>query len=159
MRFVSALQRQSTYGSTRRPLGFVGASSWGVALLALLVIGCNDGRSSVSGTLTLDGKPLAKTKSVQVTVMFFPESGAGVPAAAMADESGRYVLSSGAKSGLAPGKYVVTLAGTEASASGKRLVTPLRYSDPKQSDLRADVQPGGNTFDYDLSSSESKSKE
>jgi hypothetical protein len=101
---------------------------------------------------------LAKTESVQVTVMFFPESGNGVPAAAIADDSGRYELSSGAKSGLAPGKYVVTLAATESSAQGKRLVTPLRYSNPTQSDLRADVQPGGNIFDYDLSSSESEAK-
>ncbi len=156
---VFASPRESDTGSTRPLFRLVGVSSYGTALLlALLVVGCNDGRSSVSGKLTLDGKPLAKTENVQITVMFFPESGNGVPAAAVADESGRYALSSGAKSGLAPGKYVVTLAGTETSAQGKRLVTPLRYSDPKQSDLRADVQPGGNVFDFDLSSTESESK-
>jgi hypothetical protein len=89
--------------------------------------------------------------------MFFPASGSGAPAAALADESGNYSLSTGAQSGLAPGSYVVTLAATEVTpgAAGeprKRVITPLRYANPKQSDLRAEVEPGRNTFDFDLRS-------
>jgi hypothetical protein len=66
------------------------------------------------------------------------------------DESGSYTLYTGAKAGLDPGKYVVTLAAVEASATGKRLVAPERYTDPTQSDLRAEVVPGSNEFDFDL---------
>jgi hypothetical protein len=125
-------------------------------LLMAVVAGCGDGRSSVSGKLTLDGKPLARSKDKQVTIMFFPESGNGAPAAALADESGKYELTTGGQSGLAPGNYVVTLVATEFTsaandgASAKRIVTPLRYANPKLSGLRAEVQPGRNTFDYDL---------
>jgi hypothetical protein len=106
----------------------------------------------------MNGKPLARTENIHVTIMFFPESGGGTPASAVADESGRYALSTGAQTGLAPGKYVVTLAAIEArptsngGAPNKRVITPSRYANPKESDLRADVQPGRNAFDFDLNS-------
>jgi hypothetical protein len=119
--------------------------------------GCGNGRSSVRGTLTLDGQPLARTDNVHVTIMFFPASGNGAPAAALADESGNYSLTTGSQSGLAPGTYVVTLAATEVApvaggAPRKRMITPSRYANPKQSDLRAEVEPGRNTFNFDLHS-------
>jgi hypothetical protein len=91
--------------------------------------------------------------------MFLPESGSGATAAALVDESGQYSLSTGGRDGVAPGDYVVTLAAVEIKPSSspgrtpiKRVVTPLRYANPKQSDLRAAVQPGRNTFDFDLTS-------
>jgi len=116
---------------------------------AIICSGCSDGRSSVSGTVTLDGQPLTKTDQRTVTIMFTPESG-GAAASALVDESGSFTLYTGAKAGLDPGKYVVTLAAVEASTTGKRLVAPERYSDPTQSDLRAEVVPGSNEFDFDL---------
>jgi len=70
----------------------------------------------------------------------------------MLDESGYYSLATGATSGLEPGKYIVTLAAVEASSSGKRVISPQRYTDPTQSDLRAEVVPGSNDFDFDLTS-------
>lgn len=111
--------------------------------------------------LTLDGQPLARTNEVEVTILFFPASGVGAPAAGLVDESGRYSLATGGKSGIAPGDYVVTLAAVELkpAASGrppsKRVITPRRYTNPKQSDLRAAVQPGRNTFDFNLTSNNS----
>jgi hypothetical protein len=90
--------------------------------------------------------------------MFYPESGSGAPAAGIVDESGRYRLSTGRQDGIAPGDYVVTLAAVEVKPSApgrpanKRMITPLRYTSPKQSDLRAAVQPGRNRFDFDLTS-------
>lgn len=135
---------------------------WAAAVfcvLAQMLIGCSDGRSSVSGSVTLDGQPLVRTQNRQITVMFRPESGSGVPASALVDESGEFTLSTGAQSGLAPGKYIVVVAATESTpaANGgvpsKRALTPLKYAKPTETDLRADVQPGRNTFSFDLKSS------
>lgn len=137
--------------------------SWPRAACSILVMsvaltGCGNGLSSVSGDLTLDDQPLAGSDRVRATIMFYPESG-GAPAAALADESGGYVLSTGAQDGLAPGNYLVIVSATESSppavAGGtpsKRVLTPEKYANPKQSGLRAEVKPGRNTFNFDLKS-------
>ena len=112
--------------------------------------GCSDGRSSVSAKVTLDGRPLGRMEHRNVTIMFRPEAG-GAPASACwtirADTACRQ-----AQGGLAPGRYIVTLAAVENSPSGKRVVSPARYTNARESDLRADVKSGSNTFDFDLSS-------
>ncbi len=123
-----------------------------------LLTGCGGGPSSVSGNVTLDGQPLAGKDQTRVTIMFYPESG-GAPAAALADEYGGYSLATGAQKGLAPGNYVVIIAATESTPAaaggmpGKRMITPAKYADPKQSGFHAEVKPGRNTFDFDLKSS------
>jgi hypothetical protein len=119
--------------------------------------GCGGAPASVSGKLTLDGKALAGSNQARVTIMFYPEAG-GAPAGAVADEQGRYQLATGAQVGLAPGKYIVIVAATESAPTAKegipnkRIVTPTEYMDPKKTKLRAEVQPGSNTFDFDLTS-------
>lgn len=130
-----------------------------VLLIILTLTGCGDGFSSVTGQIKLDGNPLAGGENVAVTIMFYPESGRGSPAAALADESGNYALSTGARKGLPPGNYVVTLSASEFTpptvAGGmptRKDLTPARYTNPKLSGLRAEVKPGRNTFDFDLSS-------
>jgi hypothetical protein len=121
-------------------------------LFCLVVLtGCGDGRSSVSGSVTFDGQPLTKTDSRNVTIMFIPESG-GAPASALVDESGEFALTTGSQAGLPPGKYIVTFAAIEAAGGKKRVITPSRYSNAKESDLRADVQPGSNSFNFELTS-------
>jgi hypothetical protein len=126
--------------------------------LTVVLTGCGGSASSVSGTVTLDGRPLGGSQSVRVTVMFYPESG-GAPAAARADARGGYVLSTGAQQGLASGNYVVAISANEVippkvegGMPGMRALTPQRYADPAQSGLRAEVKPGRNTFDFDLKS-------
>lgn len=139
---------------TRRSRLFVGRHVQVLILFATIAAicgGCSDGRSSVSGSVTLDGQPLTKTDNRTVTIMFTPEAG-GAPASALVDESGSFTLHTGAKAGLDPGKYVVTLAAVEVSSTGKRLVAPERYGDPTKSDLRAEVKPGSNDFEFDLTS-------
>lgn len=121
------------------------------AVCLAVLAGCGDGRSSVSGSVTFDGQPLTKTESRNVTIMFIPESG-GAPASALVDESGEFSLTTGAQAGLPPGKYIVTLAAIEAAGGKKRVITPARYSSAKETDLRADVQPGSNSFSFDLNS-------
>jgi hypothetical protein len=133
---------------------------WYGACLSLTaaLAGCGGSAASVNGKLTLDGEPLAGSNRVRVTIMFYPQAG-GVPAAALADEQGRYSLSTGSRVGLAPGDYVVVVAATESEAPAyasteprKRVITPARYADPKKSMLSAKVKPGRNTFDFDLTS-------
>jgi hypothetical protein len=125
-------------------------------LFMAILSGCGDGSATVSGRLTLDGEPLAGSNQVRATVMFYPESG-GAPAAALADSRGRYQLATGAKVGLAPGNYAVVISATESTSSEgsgdspkKRVITPAKYADPKQSGFHAEVKPGNNTFDFDM---------
>jgi hypothetical protein len=135
---------------------FVGRLGFGLLVVCVLP-GCGGAPASVSGKLTLDGKPLAGSNQARVTIMFYPEAG-GAPAGAVADEQGRYQLATGAQVGLAPGKYIVIVAATESTPTAradipnKRIVTPIEYMDPKKTKLRAEVQPGSNTFDFDLTS-------
>jgi hypothetical protein len=145
----------------RLPPGIENQAAWRVGLLCVASIacaGCGSGLSSVSGKLTLDGQPLARTDQVEITIMFYPESGIGAPAAGIVDESGRYSVFTGRQDGIAPGDYVVTLAAVETKPAGpgrppsKRVITPQRYTNPRESELRAAVQPGRNTFDFELTS-------
>lgn len=126
-------------------------------LFALTVmLGCGNSLPTVSGRLTLDGQPLAASDTVRVTIMFYPEGG-GAPAAALADSSGRYELATGGREGIAAGRYVAVISATESSPSTggtapKRVLTPAKYADPKQSGLQVKVMPGSNTFNFDLNS-------
>jgi hypothetical protein len=128
-----------------------------LGLTCLLCLGCGSNMASVSGAVTLDGKPLAGNERLRGTVQFMPEDGHGTTAVGYLDENGHYVLSSGSRAGVLPGKYLVTVSATEiippkipGEAPGGRLVTPSRYADVKNSGFTAEVVHGRNTFDYDL---------
>ena len=116
----------------------------------------------VTGTITLDGKPLSG-----VAVVFQPESGR--PARGMTDAEGKYELTyirqtKGTKVGpnrveIAPsedGEIEESADSDEEnksaparSKSGKPAI-PARYN--VQSELKVDVKPGENTFDFKLES-------
>ncbi len=138
-----------------------------LGMLIILQLGCTTSDQpdlgQVTGTITLEGMPLTG-----VAVVFQPESGR--PARGMTDAEGRYDLTyirqtKGTKIGpnrveIAPSEEgegssdVETGDGepqpvTRLSKSGKPLV-PARYN--VQSELKADVQPGDNTFDFQLES-------
>ena len=96
----------------------------------------------VSGTITMDGKPLAG-----VMVAFFPEKGR--PATAVADDQGHYVLRyTSDVSGSKVGPSTVHLT-WETGVSGPPI--PERYGLNK-SELTADVKPGDNVFDFSINS-------
>jgi hypothetical protein len=134
--------------------------SFSLLFASVVLTGCGSDFSSVRGHITLDGKPLAAGENIAVTVMFYPESGRGSPAAGVADEDGYYFVSTGARKGLPPGNYVVTLSAAEftptsdGSMPTRKDLTPARYANPTLSGLRAEVKPGRNTFDIELSSSD-----
>ena len=102
----------------------------------------------VSGTIKMDGKPLPG-----IMVAFFPEKGR--PAAGVADEQGRYELrytSDVEGSIIGPSTVHLTW---ETGASGPAI--PDRYG-LNHSELKADVKPGSNVFDFDIQSNVTETK-
>ncbi len=127
-------------------------------LFCLMFVGCGSDLATVSGAVTLDGKPLVGTERLRGTVQFTPEDGHGTSAVGYLDGNGRYNLSSGSRVGVLPGKYLVSVSATEiippkipGAAPGGRLATPPRYAEAKNSGFMAEVVRGRNTFDYALS--------
>jgi len=139
----------------------------GLSALLLSLPGClgpNDQPElgHVTGTITLDGKPLSG-----VEVVFQPDNGR--PARAATDAEGKYELryvrdTLGTKIGhnrieIAPNEEGEDEEPIESTTEdgepvilqpltpGKPVV-PARYN--TKSELEADVQPGENTFDFDL---------
>lgn len=86
-------------------------------LMCLVFSGCGGNKlTPVTGTVTLDGKPVAKA-----TVNFSPEAGGEGGAIGETDETGKYTLRflKGGVSGAVPGKYIVTISKMETVDSGK----------------------------------------
>jgi|KBSSwiStaDraftv2_1062776.scaffolds.fasta_scaffold1411791_1 hypothetical protein len=111
----------------------------------------------VSGTVTLDGKPLAGAK-----VSFFGEDKRD--AIGVTDANGRYTLMyDSKKAGATQGPKVVRItqadvnvegANPDPPTSGEGAVKepiPARYN--RNSELKADVTPSSKTFDFPLKSS------
>jgi len=113
--------------------------------------------AKVTGTVTLDGKPLAGA-----TIVFRPQKGR--PASGVTDGQGRYSLSTSAKDdGALPGVYRVTIAAdsqdpakSNEPQSNRRAADkpaiPARYSNPATTGLTTEVCPGPNVFDFELKS-------
>ena len=125
-----------------------------------VLTGCGGGLpASVSGRVTLDG--VALTTGL---VTFVPTK-VGPLAYGPIDYHGQYAVQTGSQRGLEPGDYVVTVAAnappTDAAhtASGPHntepmlpLITPLNYASSDRTPLKASVQPGSQTLDFDLRS-------
>jgi len=107
----------------------------------------------VSGVIKLNGQPLEGA-----TVEFTPVSGRG--SIAVTDGDGKYVLKyTNTVDGALIGEHTVRITtGVAASASnesgsasgGKPERVPPAYN--SQSEVKADVKAGNNTFDYDIDS-------
>lgn len=123
----------------------------------------------VSGTVTLDGKPVEG-----VSVGFYPKSG-GRPAMGRTDTHGRYTLSTFAsQDGAVPGGHSVVVskvavrrpagAKTDAESESDQMgnpaferarteyLIPQKYSMPMQSGLTAEVTPDCGAIDFALKS-------
>ena len=121
----------------------------------LLLAGCRGSGHletvPVSGTVTLDGKPLA-----QGTVTFAPEMGRAATGAIQPD--GSYTLKTYKPGdGALLGKHRVAVVarevlpsnGPEPYRAGRWLI-PVFYSDSAQSGLSFEVKPGKNVYDIEL---------
>jgi len=126
-------------------------------LLLLTCAGCGPGGpdiASVSGRVTMDGKPLA-----HATIVFSPENGR--PAGARTDENGNYTLNfTEGRQGAIPGPntiQITTVRDAEKDENGKTLVpaskeiVPMEYN--AASKLIFTVEPKKkNVANFDLKS-------
>jgi hypothetical protein len=127
-----------------------------LSLSFVILVGCG-GRhaATVSGTVTLDGKPLDRG-----TVTLHP-TGGGAAAVGPIGSDGVYTIKTGTGSGLAPGEYTATVVANEdpiLSTTGGApmpgvLITPARYGTLETSDLHITVIHGANDLPLELTSS------
>jgi hypothetical protein len=157
-------------------------SVWAALAALVLAAGCGDDGPKlvqVSGTVTVDGEPLARK-----TVRFYPEPGTpGQGAGASTGEDGKFTLIAvrpGATrdvSGVPPGTYRVVVTepmfpieaplpeapadGSPAPAIGPPTPTrkkpagpgiPAAYTKPETTPLKVQVPEGGGVLDLPLSS-------
>ena len=132
-----------------------------IVSLAALVVGisaCSKMTARVTGIVELDGQPVKCNESMRGTVVFRPVSG-GPTSTGLIDESGRYVISTGAKGALIPGDYMVAISITEIipqtgdmPAPSGRSVVPALYSNPIKSGFVVTVRSGDNTIDLAMRS-------
>jgi hypothetical protein len=103
----------------------------------------------VSGTVTLDGRPIARA-----TVSFEP--GQGRTSLGTTDAQGRYTLEfAGGYKGAVLGQHTVRIGtgqGSLPDAHGKFVAESVPAAYNMHSTFAADVKPGQNTFTFDLSS-------
>jgi hypothetical protein len=125
----------------------------GLAAAALLLVaGCGQGDwGYLEGTVLLNGQPVGPG-----TITFEPLDQDRAGAIAGFGEDGKYsVVSAGRKEGAKTGEYRVLIHGGEGfgeESSGSRPKSPIpaRYAQPGTSDLKVTIEPGKQTFDFNL---------
>ena len=134
-------------------------------LLTVLVMGCGSSGVPIAkarGTVTFQGKPV-----IGAAVAFIPDNPGVVAALATTDANGVYDLATYDKKDgapVGPCQVAISLRGPspplppglgEAAAETMKLpgrpLIPLKYFDPKTSQLKVEVKAGtNNVFDFDL---------
>lgn len=139
---------------------------WRLVVLGLFIAAGCSGRGPnlppqypVSGTISMDGKPLSGAG-----IMFLPRGETrGTGAFGMADAAGKYILKTDHGGAGAPeGEYAVTISrvvnrdGTpyvpkpDVAEAGERESLPGMYSDSMKTVLTATVPKGGDTINFEL---------
>lgn len=120
-----------------------------LAAAALLVAGCSPRIESVSGTVSLNGKPQGGIK-----LLFEPKSAKGKRAMAVTGPDGRFSLhrqGMGNRAGAIVGDYVVRVYAADVDDPDAAPVIPERYA--RGSALEFEVKPGQpNSFAINLES-------
>jgi len=125
--------------------------------LFLLLSGCGDKLTSVSGIVRLDGKPVAAA-----SVALHPVNG-GPIAIGTTDAEGRYRLESGSRPGVMQSEYRVTVSKSRVLGIGKdervlpggiktEYIVPAIYNNPATSPLHFTVGSDVRDFDIELKS-------
>jgi hypothetical protein len=122
---------------------------WVAAVACLLLAGCGDANLSVapvSGTVTLDGAPLASA-----SVMFQPKDG-GRPSFGITNEQGRYVLEYsmnelGAKVGACTVRVTTQRSADDTGSKAAKELVPKRYF---QEPIEVQVESKSNVIDIPL---------
>lgn len=130
-----------------------GLISWG--LLSLLAIGCGSSDlGKVTGKVTLDGQPLS-----DAILLFSPTSG-GPPSSAKTDSDGRFqVIHTREERGAVPGEHEVWIstalpADTDGETPRPAIAERVPPSYRVPGGLKAEVKPGSNTINFELSSAQ-----
>jgi len=129
----------------QRPLSFALFCFAAVLFAGLSGCGNTIPTASVSGTITINGKPVQG-----VEVQFVPEAKIR-PSIGMTDANGRYkaeFLSS--QSGVALGRCVVQLSIFRGESMRNYLPKKFNEDAASNPDFNLDVVKGGITFDYDI---------
>ena len=148
------------FGMSDRCMSKSGLASRLIAgcVLMLIFAGCQPGPTTVSGTITLDHQPISVPADGRGTVIFQPEGGRGTMSTGFLDSTGSFQLATGSSMEVAPGKYHVTVAvsqpapKSENEEQGNKWITPAKYASGRNSVLTANVKPGPNRIDFDLTS-------
>ena len=120
------------------------------AVLILPLTGCGPSQeAAVSGTVTLNGEVLP------TGVVSFHPVDKGPIGNGPIEPDGSYTLRTGNQPGIPAGEYIVTVVayGTPPAGNAEMkppLLTPRKYADKSQSDLRYQVKPGSNRIDLEL---------
>lgn len=132
--------------------------SWKTVAFGMLVFiaGCGGkNEATVSGAVTLDGKPLTTGN-----VVFHPAVDGPVGYGTI-DSTGRYTLQTGDAPGLVPGSYIITVSAIERPSAEElkvneytlpKMLTPMKYNKKEETPLKFDVKPGTNAIDLALGS-------
>ena len=121
--------------------------------LLLLLAGCSSNRPRVEGNITFDGSPVDGG-----VIMFFAANSVNEPDKGHAEiRGGKYVVEA-PEPGPDPGTYRVEIVWYKNLGknrdpdlgSGRVQVIPKKYN--QNSELKVDIKPGLNTFDYELKS-------
>ncbi len=122
--------------------------------------GCGDSQLGVvSGTVTLDGRPLDQG------LVVFEDREKGVSVNAAIEPDGSFVVKTYDQTGLPPGEYMVAVkpgqvgdgetplvGGPMEAQPGGSVQIPARYGSTRTSGLTATVTPGANNVPLELSS-------
>jgi hypothetical protein len=134
--------------------------AWLLSAIAFLVsVGCERQPTTVTGTVTLDHNPVVITPDMRGTISFQPLTGLGAVATGLLNPTGKYELSAGASSEIPPGEYQVAISivklapKSDGAEQGAKQVTTPKFASATTSGLTAEVQPGANKFNFDVSSS------
>ncbi|MFN3193164.1 MAG: carboxypeptidase-like regulatory domain-containing protein [Aureliella sp.] len=113
-----------------------------VALNCILLCGCGGSNlTKVSGTVTLDGKPVA-----DAIVSFVPDTGEGPTSVGSTDSSGKYTVACSLGVGVPPGAYSVKIKERAKAAvpDGADPMAGLEPGSPEYIAKYQEMMSGGN---------------
>lgn len=120
-----------------------------VFLCLLAVFGCGNPVATVTGKVTLDGKPLDFGN-----LGFHLENGSAVATTTILNGG---IYSIGANAKLPPGNYKAIIIANETSVSKgpgevvmPKRISPEKYSSKESTPLKVELKPGSNTANFDL---------
>lgn len=117
--------------------------------LILAIVGCGNPVATVTGKVTLDGKPL-ETGNIG-----FHPTGSGPVATTTIGAGGSFTV--GTEASAVPGSYQVVIIANEVKESKApgavlmpKRITPEAYGKKESTPLKADLKSGSNTISFDL---------